>query len=288
MSSADFVNGLLSHLLKDAMLRLSGDAGDPVVELQTNFGGGKTHSMLALYHLFSNVKATSLTGIEDLMTEAGLTALPEVRRAVLVGTALSPGQTHEKSDGTVTNTLWGEMAWQLGGAEGCAMVADSDTSGVSPGSDDLTLMLTKFSPCLVLIDEWVAYIRQLYHISDLPAGSFDANITFVQALSEAVKAADRCLVVASLPSSQIEIGGEGGVQALDRLKNTFGRLYSPWRPATADEGFEIVRRRLFEPITEKDQFATRDAVIKAFSDMYENGGDKLVHGSGGISQLRAE
>ncbi len=270
----------LRDVLKNAMLRLSGSGGDPVVELQTNFGGGKTHSMLALYHLFGASDTTSLPGIEPLMTEAGVTRLPDGKRAALVGTAMSPGQPEEKSDGTVPQTLWGEMAWQLGGAEGYAMLAESDTSGTSPGSKRIAELLHKYSPCLILIDEWVAYVRQLYHVNDLPAGSFDANMTFVQALTEAAKAVDQALLVAALPASQIEIGGEGGEAALERLKNIFGRVQSPWRPATPDEGFEIVRRRLFEPITEKDQYAARDAAIKAFSDMYRGGAAEFPKGCG--------
>ena len=87
-----------------------------------------------------------------------------------------------------------------------------------------------------------------------------------------VKAVPGALLVASLPASQIEIGGEGGALALDRLKNTFGRLESSWRPATAEEGFEIVRRRLFEPMTEREAFAARDAVVKAYGDAYREGG----------------
>jgi hypothetical protein len=70
--------------------------GDPVVELQTNFGGGKTHSMLALYHLTGVDSATALPGVEDLMKEVGVTTLPRANRAVLVGTALSPGQASIK------------------------------------------------------------------------------------------------------------------------------------------------------------------------------------------------
>ena len=270
----------LRALLTNAMRRLSGEGGDPVVELQTNFGGGKTHSMLALYHLFGANEANSLPGIEPLMKEVEMTRLPEGNRVVLVGTAMSPGQPDEKADGTVTHTLWGEMAWQLGGAEGYAKLAESDTSGTSPGSADLAELLKKYAPCLVLIDEWVAFLRQLYHVNDLPAGSFDANLTFVQALTEAAKAVDQTLLVATLPASQIEIGGEGGEAALERLRNTFGRVQSPWRPATPDEGFEIVRRRLFEPIIEKDDFAARDAAIKAFSDMYRGNTGEFPQGCG--------
>jgi predicted AAA+ superfamily ATPase len=123
-----------------------------------------------------------------------------------------------------------------------------------------------------MIDEWVAFVRQLYANNELPAGTFDSNMTFVQALSEAVKATPGALLVASLPASQIEIGGEGGEVALERLKNTFGRINSSWRPATPEEGFEIVRRRLFEPMNDRELFAARDNVVKAFSDLYRENG----------------
>ncbi len=265
-----FLTEGLKHLLTGAMLRLNDKGGDPVVELQTNFGGGKTHSMLALYHLVGSENGLTLPGIEDLAKSAGVTKLPKCSRAVLVGTALSAGQIVKK-DGIEIRTFWGEMAWQLGGKQAYALVAESDKNGASPGSDILAELLKRSAPCLILIDEWVAFVRQLYHVNDWPAGTFDANMTFVQALTEAARRVPGALVVASLPASQIEIGGEGGQAALDRLKNTFSRMESSWQPATADEGFEIVRRRLFEPLTEKDAFAARDAVVDHFSRMYRAG-----------------
>ena len=276
----------LEHLLKSALLRLSGQGGDPVVELQTNFGGGKTHSMLASYHLFGAGAERALPGVESLMTAVGISKVPKARRAVIVGTALSPGQAETKKDGTVIRTLWGQMAWQLGGVPAYQMIAEADANGTSPGSAVLATLFEKFGPCLVLIDEWVAFVRQLYHVGNLPAGSFDANLTFVQALTEAAKAVSHTLVVASLPASQIEIGGEGGQAALARLKNTFSRVESSWRPATADEGFEIVRRRLFQPITEQAHFAARDAVIRAFSRMYQENRSEFPQGCAEGDYLR--
>ena len=270
-----FITVGLRDLLSGALERIAGTGGDPVVELQTNFGGGKTHSMLALYHLFSGVETGSLEGIEPVLKESGVDAAPKANRAVLVGTALSPGAVSTKPDGTEVRTLWGEMAWQLGGEEAAqeayAMVAESDRKGTSPGSADLADLFNKYSPCLILIDEWVAYARQLVGKSDLPAGNFDAQSSFAQALTEAASAAPQALVVASIPASKIEIGGEHGEHALEVLKNVFTRVGKPWRPATGDEGFEIVRRRLFEPISGKDNFAARDAIINAFSKMYQSG-----------------
>jgi uncharacterized protein len=175
-------------------------------------------------------------------------------------------------DGVELRTIWGHLAHELGGREGYALVAESDRRGLAPGSDLLTTLLRRYAPCLILIDEWVAFVRQLYGKSDTPAGSFASNLTFAQSLSEAVKAVPGALLVASLPASQVEIGGDGGQEALSVLKNTFGRVETSWRPATSQEGFEIVRRRLFQPMTTREAFAARDAVAKAFSDSYREGG----------------
>src|SRR5436305_4014733 len=101
----------LRHLLTNALLRLGANAGDPVVELQTNFGGGKTHSMLALYHLVSGVSVNDLSGIEPVLQKAGVSRPPQAQRAVLVGTALSPGHAHTKPDATVVRTLSVDLAW---------------------------------------------------------------------------------------------------------------------------------------------------------------------------------
>jgi predicted AAA+ superfamily ATPase len=262
-----FLTDGLQHLLIGALRRLSGSGGDPVVELQTNFGGGKTHSMLALYHLFSGTPPGDLPGVEQLIADTGVPNPQKVRRAILVGTKIGPGQVHKKKDGTSVRTLWGEIAWQLGGKEGYEIVRKADETSTNPG-DLLKELFNRFAPCLVLIDEWVAYARQLYMVNDLPAGTFDTHFTFAQTLSESAKNAAQTLLVVSIPSSDNEIGGEGGRAALDRLKNAVGRVESPWRPASAEEGFEIVRRRLFQPITEPHLFPARDAVVRAFGDLY--------------------
>lgn len=264
-----FITEGIRELLSGGLERLSGLGGDPVVELQTNFGGGKTHAMLALYHLFGGTPTTDLTGLEPILKGVGVERAPKARRAVLVGTHLSVGQVADKADGTKVHTLWGELAWQLFGAEGYALVAESDRKGVSPGAKVLADLFNRCAPCLVLIDEWVAYARNTVDRRDLPSGDFEAQATFAQALTEAAKAADKTLVVASIPASDIEVGGTNGKHALAVLKNVFERVGKTWRPASADEGFEIVRRRLFETIRDKDKFVARDAVVEGFSRMYQ-------------------
>ena len=275
-----FLTDSLRRLLTGAVQRLSASGGDPVVQLQTNFGGGKTHSMLALYHLFSGVRASGLAGIDEVLKDVGTNELPSVRRVVLVGNRISPGNPVTKSDGTVVRTLWGELAWQLGGAEAFARVAADDERATSPG-DRLRELLVDHGPCLVLIDEWVAYARQLHDESDLPAGSFETQFTFAQTLTESAKSAGNCLLVISLPASDTdgsphtqaddaEVGGQRGREALTRLRNVIGRVEAAWRPATAEESFEIVRRRLFQPFQGAEQFKTRDVVARGFSELYRS------------------
>ena len=269
----------LTRLLVNGVQRLTGAGGDPVIQLQTNFGGGKTHSMLALYHLFSGVRPAELAGVDSVLAEAGVDTLPTARRVVLVGNKISPGNPVTKPDGTVVRTLWGELAYQLGGPEAYARIARDDENATSPG-DVLRELFVEYGPCLILVDEWVAYARQLHDQSDLPGGSFETMFTFAQALTESAKLAKNCLLVVSLPASDtsgsphtqvddVEVGGIRGREALDRLRNVDGRLDSSWRPATAEEGFEIVRRRLFEPLP-GDQFTNRDVTARAFADLYRS------------------
>ena len=74
--------------------------------------------MLALYHLVSGTAPNELLGVDAVLKEAGVSKLPGVKRVVLVGNRISPGNPVVKSDGTVVRTLWGELAWQLGHAAG--------------------------------------------------------------------------------------------------------------------------------------------------------------------------
>ena len=126
----------------------------------------------------------------------------------------------------------------------------------------------RFGPCLVLIDEWVAYARQLFETSELlPGGTFETQFSFAQTLADAAIAVPGVLLVVSLPvsddparpgsspiGSEAEVGGVAGQEAARRLGNVIARTETSWRPASAEESFEIVRRRLFEPIAaDRDQ-----------------------------------
>ncbi|NJM67133.1 MAG: ATP-binding protein [Acaryochloris sp. RU_4_1] len=259
----------LRDLLNNALKRLLRNQGDPVIELQTNFGGGKTHSLLALMHLFENLKiAPSLVGVEELLKALKIETLPPiVNTAIFVGTSLGVDEKSIKPDGTEIRTVWGELAWQLGRQKGYKLLADADQNRTSPGTESVVALLKQCSPALIIIDEWVAYIRNVYNTP-----FFDANLTFAQVLTEAVKACPNTLLVASLPKTKEEAGGEGGQVALETLKHTFNRIQTSWRPASAEESYEIIRRRLFEPLSSKE-FAERDAVIKAYMNIYRQNSD---------------
>ena len=257
----------MRRLLVTAVRRLAGDGGAPVVQLKTAFGGGKTHTMLALYHLLSRrTSANQMDGIEDVAREAEVDELPTARLAVIVGVDLSPSETRTVN-GITVRTLWGNIAAQLGGEEAYAVVRAADENGVAPGASDLVTILNRFGPAVILIDELVAYARNIYGVDGLPSGSFDSIMTFVHALTESVRRSDRCQLVASIPESDIEIGGEAGQAALERIEHTFGRLEDIWRPVGAREGFEVVRRRLFSPV--RDETA-RDAVCREFVRLYND------------------
>ncbi len=262
----------LTTLLATGVRRMTGQGGDPVVQLQTAFGGGKTHSMLALYHLVSGkLKLGDIPGGESLAKQVNNVDLPAANRAVIVGLAFNPANPRVHKDAT-TRTLWGEIAYQLGGVEGYRIVEQADMASVNPGADTLLEVLEKYGPALIIIDELVAFARNLYGITErLPVGSFDTITGFVQSLTEAVKRSSDSMLLVSLPESDMEIGGEGGKATLEVLAKYIGRVEAVWKPVTATESFEIVRRRLF---SSQIDYAARDAVLSAFRDMYrDNAGE---------------
>lgn len=273
-----YVTEGMAGLLVESLQRLSGQGGEPVIQLKTAFGGGKTHSMLALYHMVrSGTYIDRIPNLQPILKRASVDQMPKVNVAVLVGTALDATRRKNPSNlpKYTVSTIWGEMAYQLVTSTGkpdlYAIVSDADRRGVSPGSESLKTLLNSCGPCLILMDELVAYAKKIYGVDGLPAGSYDNFITFIQEITEAARASDNSIVVASIPESDIEIGGEAGETALETIEHTFGRMESIWKPVAANEGFEVVRRRLF--LDCKDPEA-RDMVCNAFSSMYqENASD---------------
>jgi hypothetical protein len=295
----------LKELLRRAVDRISGsESANPVINLQTTFGGGKTHSMLAVWHLFSGRSLHEFPqSVQDVLSgeHAGVLGKP-VRKAALVGNEIPPSTPSQKADGTVVHTLWGELAWQLGGAEGYAIVADADKTGTNPGNL-LRELFTKFGPAVVLIDEWVAYARQLPDAPDpkrhVPGGLFETQFTFAQSLTLAAENVPGTLLLVSVPASEgrqegngegdgereaakasdLEVGGQRGRDALHRLDYVIRRVAYQWSPATRDESYEIVRRRLFvEPDAKAIQAIA--AAARRFTDYYRHNHKEFPAGVG--------
>ena len=257
----------LRRVLAATIARLAGEGGDPVIGLQTNFGGGKTHTMLALYHLAGAAEAgyrpQELDGMAPIFAAAGVETLDRVNRAVFVGTHKGAAEAMHVEGGREIRTLWGYLAFRLGGWEAVETIADSEEAGTNPGSERLIPILRSAAPCLILMDEVVAFARQLRGIE------YDAFHAFIQSLTEAAAAVDGAVVVGSLPESGAEVGDEQGRDALQRLEKIFGRVQSAWTPASGAETFEIVRRRLFQPLDEAGE-KVRDETIRAFRKLYRD------------------
>ncbi|MEI2713686.1 MAG: Swt1 family HEPN domain-containing protein [Nocardioides sp.] len=269
----------LRDLIGRAVRRLSGDANAaPVINLQTNFGGGKTHSMLALWHVAAGLPLGDFPQeTQELLGESGYPGTP-AKRVAIVGNHFSPaGDT--KDDGTHVNTIWGELAWQLGGAEAYEIVANADRDRTPPGKA-LHDLLAQFAPAVILIDEWVAYARSLVGRDDLAGGTFDDQFTFAQQLTEVAKGTPGVLLAISIPASEAgrtgnedaagnaeEVGGAHGLEALKRLQNVVRRVADQWRPASSAEAYDIVKQRLFvQP--DAAQIASINQTARAFVEMY--------------------
>jgi predicted AAA+ superfamily ATPase len=267
-----FITEGMRLLLMQVAQRLAGKGGEPVIQLQTAFGGGKTHTMLAVYHLASrNCALSKLAGIPTVLDQAGVTDVPQAHVVVLDGSAHAPGQAWKRGKQQI-KTLWGELAWQLGGTDAFSLIKDADLTGTSPGKDVLRDLLERYAPCVVLIDELVAYVRQFSEGQTLSGGTYDSNLSFTQSLTEAAKLVPTAIVLASLPESDVEAGSQRGVAALRALEKTFGRVQALWKPVATEEAFEIVRRRLFEAVQKSNE---RDAICRSFTDTYIVEGSKL-------------
>jgi hypothetical protein len=165
------------------------------------------------------------------------------------------------NDGPRLRTLWGYLAWRIAGEFGLELVAEAEAARTNPGSELMVEVFRLAGPSVILLDELVMFARQLDDIR------FEAFLSFIQSLTEAAKMVPGVLIVGSLPESDAEAGAARGREALLRLEKVFGRVQSPWLPASGNETYEIVRRRLFQALDAEGERA-RDETVKAFADLY--------------------
>jgi hypothetical protein len=243
----------LAGLLRDVWGSLAGGGGDRVLQLRTPFGGGKTHTLVALLHLARD-RGAAVAAMADL---ANLPDPGPVRIAVLSGEELDPLSV-SKASGVQTRTLWGELAAQLGRYE---LVAEHDADGSAPGGERLAQVLGD-EPVLVLLDEVLTYVEKAMAVPRGESTLGRQAMLFVQALTEVVNALPRAVMVYSLQASAGEaVGAEGLLSQLDHLVS---RIDAKREPVTGDEVMRVVQRRLFEDLGDP---AVRSEVSRSYADL---------------------
>lgn len=262
----------LSTVLARVSNALTGDGerGDRIISLQTAFGGGKTHTLVALWHLAKHAeKLKSSPHARDLVHVLG-NGFPEQVRGVAVFTNASCDATQgrETPEGIHTRTLWGELAIQLGGKKLYEKIrANDETQRVPQGI--FADVLREATPCLILLDELADYC---VGAAAVPVGDTtlaDQTISFIQQLEEAVDQVPGSAVVATLPASKYEVAqSEKGQEAFVTLEKRFQRLGADVKPVADDEIYEVVRARLFESITPPDDLDHPKKVAQTYQNMY--------------------
>jgi predicted AAA+ superfamily ATPase len=238
-------NGLRAVLVEIAA-RLRGDSSAAgVYRLQTEFGGGKTHTLLAAYHLFRDPAAVAMTPFaQDLAVGAG-GAIPRARVAVLDGSSMAPG-TGEHIDGSPElRTLLGQLAYRLGGDAAYSAVRDQDSGLLGSSTTQLAELLEAHAPCLILLDETLEYLNKALSVAAGDGNLAGTTLTFIKELCTAASNVPGAVVVATLTSSRLEdYASVAGEEMQERLSMVVGRTENIVTPVEGDDIFPILHRRL--------------------------------------------
>lgn len=259
------LRSLLERVL--GRLSLSRELGVPVITVQTPFGGGKTHTLTALYHLASHPDE-STEALRPVLERLQLSRVPQpVRVAVLDGAALNPREGREVN-GLRLRTMWGELAYQLGGSELYGVLKGDDEEKTSPGAERLIRVLEAARPCVVLIDEFVTYLLGAKAVRVGDSNLMEQTGKFLQELTTAVQGVAGCVLVGSLPVSSLEVPAESE-EAAQRLfeyaSKVMGRVDLVETTVLPQEVPEILRRRMFRSVGED---RNRKRVADAYWDYY--------------------
>lgn len=264
----------LREMVAGVLRRLAGKpGGESVVDLVTSFGGGKTHALIALYHIAEGgAAAKKWKGLADILNGPRIESPPMSTVAVLSGEDIGPVKGVGGGREPLRRTLWGELAWQLGGEEGFRSVEKEDERRIAPTAEDVARLFPKGKPVLILADEILQYVSRARGEKVLETTLAAQTFNFIKALTEAVDRTPQACLVVTLPASvSIEMNREDE-EDYRRLSHIIRRKERVHRLAEGDEIYEIVRRRLFEDIGPED---TMNRVIAAYLDYYQHHGDTL-------------
>jgi predicted AAA+ superfamily ATPase len=259
----------LKNIAKRVVQGLNGgqDADNRVISLQTGFGGGKTHTLISLYHLAKwGKKATKSEHTKELLETTGEPKFDTAHIAVFTNTTNDPAQGR-KVDGFTIKTLWGELAYQLGGAAAYEIIRVNDEKQIAP-KGLFKKVLEQCKPCLILIDELADYCVSASAVKVEASNLSDQTVSFMQELTEAVTGTDNCVLIATLPASAQELAASPiSSQILTALENRIIRVGANMKPVEDDEIFEVVRRRLFEDLGSADEI---EKVISSYTVLYQS------------------
>lgn len=235
----------IKTLIREVFARLTGkEEGSSVIRLETSFGGGKTHDAIALWHICHSGRR-----IPDLERFTDLNLIPEktTQVAAIDGRDLDPinGVFHEDT-GITTYTLWGEIAYQIGGIRGYDLLKGSDESGISPGTSVIERLVDDH-PTVIILDEIARYLRsakgRTVGNSDL-AGQV---ISFLFSLMDLAAASNQIIFVYSLASASDTFSEE--TNELNELIRASARQERVLSPSTDIEIYNIVKQRVFESVS---------------------------------------
>lgn len=244
----------LTTLLGEVHQKLTEGTGAGVVELQTPFGGGKTHSLVTVYHYLKHGQE-----IADFLPE-GLDLVDEARVTAIVGTHLNPAEG-ETSAGLTRRTLWGEVAFQIGGPQAYDRIRENDERRLTPGKKSLAELLEPHQPFVLLFDEILEYVVKARGLAVEEESLGTQTLSFFNELTEAVAGLPRGLMIVTLPGSVLEDFGDQERRNLAQLEKVFDRVQSITAPVADEEISSIVRRRLFEPVED-------EAKVRKICDTY--------------------
>ena len=244
---------------------LNGDeeAENRVINLQTGFGGGKTHTLITLYHIAKAGKHLGHTGI---LHELKTPKFNNSNLAVFTNNTNDAANGRVTEDGTTLKTIWGELAWQLGGSKAYQIIKKNDEELIAPGGL-FKKVLELCAPALILIDELADYCVKASAKKAGNSSLADQTISFMQELTEAVTASANCVMVLTLPASPEEVGNTPAAQSiLNSLQKRVGRISADTLPVADDEIYEVIRRRLFEDAGSEEHL---EKVADKYSKLYQ-------------------
>lgn len=270
-----FVTAGLREIANRVVLALNGEQTENrVISLQTGFGGGKTHTLISLYHIAkSGNNILNFPSCEQMMNDGVKPNFNKSNVCVFTNNTTDIVQGREVEDGIKIYTLWGEIAYQLGGKSAYEKIRENDVKRTAPTSTIMKPILEQAAPALILIDELADYCSKATSHKVGSGTLFNQTTSFVQTLTEVVSQVPKCVLIATLPASAREIANSAvGQEVLATLETRIVRVGSSVKPVEDEEIFEVVRRRLFEPFTD---YTSIDLVANKYKKMYENYGHNV-------------